>query len=175
MLALVPRKQSIKGKINMPNNAGTVDATPTKRQVSLSFIDVNGQLRTDTYLIPTATTDAELNALAAAIGAKTNASLYAIGYTNWFQTGVPSKANATDAVDDSVKDNIVLLFGDIAGNSQDWFLPAPIEATLVTGTVNPDPTELADIVTAVDALSGAMQVKSYRYTERRMKNRSVKA
>lgn len=159
----------------MPNDAGIVDATPTKRQVTLSFIDVNGQLRSDTYIIPAATTDAELNALAAAIGAASNASLYAISYTNTFQVGNPSVANATDAVDDSVKDNIVLLYGDIGGNSQDFFVPAPIESLLVAGTLNPDPTALAAVVAALDAVTGAMEVKSYRYSERRKKNRAVRA
>jgi len=159
----------------MPDNSGTVDATPTKKQLTFAYIDVNGQLRSDTYLIPNATTDAEINALKAAIGAKTNASLYSVGITNWFQVDNPSVTDAVDAVDDSVKDNIVILFGNVAGGAQDWFLPAPIESTLVENTVNPNPAELAAIVAAITPMSGGMTVKSYRYTERRKKNRSVRA
>jgi len=161
----------------MPFDAGIIDASPDRVIISLSYIDTNGQVRTDSYDVPVATTDAELNAFSQAMGAATNASLWSVQKTTIFAPSPPSKANATDAVDDSVKDNIVLLYKNNANLAVDVFIPAPLEAELVAGTVNPDPTNalIIAVIAAANAIWDAYAVVSYRYTERRKKNRAIKA
>jgi len=161
----------------MPNNAGAVDATPTRRIVHLSYVDSEGKPRTDSYDIPNATTDAQLNALAAAVGAVTNASLWNIGVTNWFATGVGQKSDADDLTNDSVMDNVVLLMKDAANDSFDFFVPANLEtATMVAGTENPDlenPLMLA-LETALEAIWAGHALYSARFTERRKKNKATR-
>lgn len=161
----------------MPNDAGVVDATPTRKIIHLQYIDSEGKPRTDSYDIPVTTTDGMMNAVAAAVGATTNASLWNIGYTNWFTTGVPSKANADDLTNDSVYDNVVILLKDPTNDAIDFFIPANLEtATMVDGTENPDPTNplLAAVITAIEALWTAHTAVSVRFTERSNKNRAVK-
>ena len=161
----------------MPNNAGAVDATPTRKVIHLQFIDSDGKNRTDSYDIPSDATDAEMNALAAAMGAVTNASLWNIGYTNWFNTGQPQKSDADDLTNDSVFDNIVILFKNAAGGSFDYYIPANLESvTMVDGTENPDPTtdEMLALIAAVEAIHGGYTAFSIRFTERKNVNRSVK-
>lgn len=161
----------------MPNNAGAVDATPTRKVLHLQYIDSEGKPRTDSYNFPADATDAELNALAAAVGATTNASLWNIGYTNWYSTGVAQKSDADDLTNDSVYDNVVFLMKNAAGDSFDFFIPANLETvTMVPGTENPDPTttEMLALIAAVEAIWGGYTAYSVRFTERTNKNRAVK-
>lgn len=178
MLGLARNTASLNKGTVMPNDAGTVDTTPTRRIVHLSFIDSEGKLRTDSYDIPGTTPDAEINALAAAIGAVTNASLWQIGYTNWFATSTPSKANADDLTNDSVFDNVVILLKDPAlADGLDFFIPANLETvTMVAGTENPDPatTEMLALLAAIEAIWSSYAPVSIRFSERKNKNRSVK-
>jgi len=159
----------------MPNNAGAVDATPTRRIVHLSYVDSDGKPRTDSYDIPIATTDAALNALTAAAGGVTNASLWAIGVTNWFTTGVALKTDAVDEPNDSVMDNVVLLMKNAAGLSFDFFIPANDEGvTMVDGTedVNLTSTDIGDLITALVGIWSGYEAYSARFSERSKKNRS---
>jgi len=161
----------------MPNNAGVVDATPTRRVMHLRYRDSDGKDRTDSYDIPNATADADFNALAAAVGAVTNASMWAIGYTNWFDTGAPQTADALDAVNDSNKDNIVILLKNGMVTGFDFFIPANDEAkTMQPGTENPNPTttEFADLLDAINTIWPGYTPASYRFTERKQKNRAIK-
>lgn len=162
----------------MPNDAGAVDATPTRRIIHLQYIDSEGKPRTDSYDVPIAdVTDAEINALVAAVGATTNASLWNVGYTNWFATGVPQKSNADDLTNDSVFDNLVFLMKNVSNDAFDFFVPANLETvTMVPGTENPDPntTEMLALIAAVEALWSGYNAVSVRFTERSNKNRAVK-
>jgi len=162
----------------MPNNSGAVDITPTRRVLHLQYIDSDEGVRTDSYDIPVATTDAALNALTAALGLTTNASLWNVGYTNWFATGQPQTTDADDLTNDSIKDNVVMLFKNATNLAFDFFIPANLEpATMIAGTENVDKTNplIADVVTAVEAIWGGYAVVSYRFTQRRKKNRSTRA
>lgn len=161
----------------MPNNAGTVDATPTRKIIHLQYIDSEGKLRTDSYDAPNDVTDAELNALTAAMGNVTNASLWNIGYTNWFATGVPQKSDADDLTNDSVKDNVVILFKNSSNLAFDFYIPANLETTtMIAGTENPnvESTEMVALVDAIQAIWGGYAPVSARFTERRQTNRSTK-
>jgi len=161
----------------MPNNAGAVDATPTRKILHLQFIDSEGKPRTDSYDVPNDVTDAEMNALTLALGATTNASLWNVGYTNWFSTGVPLKADADDLTNDSVYDNIVFLLKNATNDSFDFFIPANLETvTMIAGTENPDPTttEMLALIAAIEAIWGGYSAFSVRFSERKNVNRAVK-
>lgn len=161
----------------MPFDGGVIDSTPTRRIIHLSFIDSEGKERTDSYDIPdsASATDADLNAFASGIGGLSNASLYAVGVTNWYQPSVASKANALDATNDSVRDNVVILFKDAANDSFDLYIPANVEAeTMVDGTENPDPAKLAGLLTLAAAVWASFEAVSVRFTERKQKNRATK-
>lgn len=158
----------------MPFNAGIVDTSPVRRVLHFQFIDSEGKPRTDSYDIPNAATDAEINAFATETGERSNASLWNVGYTNWFYIAQPSKGDADDETNDSVMDNVVGLLKPLVGDGQDVYIPANNEAaTMVAGTENPDPTLLADWITAANALFGGEMV-SVRFSERSLKNKAVK-
>lgn len=158
----------------MPFDGGIIDATPVRRVLHLQFIDSEGKVRTDSYDVVGAATDAELNTFAAETGERSNASLWNVGVTNWFYLAQPSKANAVDETNDSVYDNIVMLIKPLVGDGQDVFIPAPNEAaTMVADTENPSELLLADWITAANAVIDGSAV-SVRFSERRKKNRAVK-
>lgn len=162
----------------MSNEAGVVDATPSRKVIHLAYVDSEGKPRTDSYDVPNDVTDAELNALTAAQGDATNASLWAIGVTNWYNTGVGQKSDAQDLTNDSVKDNVVILMKNAAGLSFDYFIPANLEtATMVAGTENVDPTtdEMVALLAAIAGIWGGYAPYSYRMSERKKKNRSIRA
>jgi len=162
----------------MPSTAGAIDATPTRRLIHLSYIDINEQLNTDSYEILASATDTLLNAFVAAMGAATNANLWRVAVTNEFAPTIGLKADAVDAVDDSVKDNIVMLWKATSGSQAfDLFVPAPIESMLVSGTLNPNVTgtEFAALIAAADAVFTNYNRKSYRYSEHRSKNKATRA
>lgn len=162
----------------MPFDGGAVDATPTRRVAHFSYIDTEGKPRTDSYDVPVATTDAALNAFAAALGAISNASLWQVGYTNWFAAGTPSKANAQELTNDSVKDNLVILIKDFTNpNGIDIFVPANNEgASMVAGTENPDVTtaEMIALLAAIEGIWASYAPVSVRFSERKNKNRATK-
>lgn len=161
----------------MPNQAGVVDATPTRKVLHLQYIDSEGKVRTDSYDFPDGTTDAELNALTAAVGDVTNASLFAIGYTNWYATGVAQKSDAVDSTNDSVMDNVVILMKNSTNQSFDFFIPANNEATTMvedTENVNTTSTEMSALMAALEAIFGGYVAYAARFTERRKKNRSTR-
>jgi hypothetical protein len=162
----------------MPSTAGVIDSTPTRRLIHLSYIDVNEQVNTDSYEILASATDAQLNTFVAKMGAASNANLWRVAVTNEFAPTIGLKADAVDAVDDSVKDNIVILYKATTGSQAfDLYVPAPVEAMLVAGTLNPNPTatEFSELIAAADAVFSSYNRKSYRYSEHRKKNKVTRA
>lgn len=161
----------------MPSTAGVVDTTPTRKILHLQYIDSEGKPRTDSYDLPNDVTDAEMNALTAAMGAVTNANLWNIGYTNWYASGVGLKADADDLTNDSVFDNVVILMKNAANLSFDFYIPANLETTtMVEDTENPDPntTEMGALFAALQAIWGGYSPFSVRFTERKHINKAVK-
>lgn len=161
----------------MPRTVPTVDGTGNFRQVTIKTIDANNGKRSDTFMVDAAATDAEIEALIAAQAAVSNANIYQVKVSMVYNS-VPNPGDATEAPLLSVWDNIVLLMKDSANNSQDWFIPAPIDAALVAGTKNPNPANalLQAYRDAVDAvMASAYEPVSYRFTERSKKNPSQPA
>jgi len=161
----------------MPRTAPTVDGSGNYREVTLKYVDANNGKRSDTYKVASDATDAEIEAIVAAVAVASNANLYQAKVSMVYNS-VANPGDATEAPILDVSSNVVLLFKDSAGNARDWFIPSPIDALLVPGTKNVDPanTDLQDVRDAIDAaIETAFQPVSYRYTARRDKNPATPA
>lgn len=155
--------------------ASTVDGTGEFREVSLRWIDAVGDIRSDATIIAAAASDAEIEAVAAAMQAATNASLYAIRVTDVYE-GAKSKANADSAVRESLQDNIVFHAKDAGRVDRRSFLPAPLAAVFVANTETPDESDglIVTLMAAWETLwAGTFAGVSLRFTERREINEKV--
>jgi len=162
----------------MPRTAPAVTGAATAAIVSFRFIDANQTL--SSYSLRTTValaTGALVEAVAAALAAASNSSLYGVHIASVWET-VPNPVNAVDESRPSVYDNIVELFKDPAtGASQDAFIPAPIDGVFETGTqnVNIGATEYIDFSNAVNALLPSAYVPvSARFSERRKTYKRVR-
>lgn len=156
--------------------APAVDGTPTYYTVRLRWIDAKQDIRSDSYRIEIST-DALVEAFAAAMSTASNASLYEVDVSANY-VGARLASNATDAVHVAVGDNIVMQMKEPSGRAVDLFLPAA-EGTLFNpvASESPDPTatDLSDITAAFNALKTLVYTAiQYRFTERRDKNPAVK-
>lgn len=166
----------------MPRTAPTYDNTgsaPTFVRVSFRFIDATGDLRSVTLQVdPTDATDAKIEAMAAALGAASNANLYEIQKTDvWAAVASVGSATAGTGRSESVFDNIVIQLKSVANRSERSYIPAPIEAAFNTASDQPDGanTQLANVVLASEnlLLAGGFASVGARYTERREINEQV--
>lgn len=158
----------------MPRTAPTVDATPNYILLSIRYIDADGEKRADSFQIDGDSTVTEIDAYIEALGDMTNANLYEVRLQHVF-AALPSAAAATEALRESVHDNLVILMKNNSNQSQDAFIPAPLETLLVDGTSNPDPSDAlwTPYFAALAAIRGFFTPISIRFTERREKNPSV--
>lgn len=157
--------------------APTVDGSITGQRVSFRLIDSRGDRRSVSARSLTAVTDADVEALAVALQAATNASLYSVTITDLYE-GLALGSNAVEAVVESVYDNVSINFKDVPGDRQQtMFIPAPLGDYILDGDV----VDTADTVyTAVrDAfdtvLGGNYDAVTVTFTERRDKNDKVPA
>lgn len=163
----------------MPRTAPAVDGTPDFARVSMTFTDYTGDQRSVSLLIPAATTDANIEAMADAIGDVTHANLWRVEKTFVYE-GDSSKSNAQDDGRSSVYDNVVILFRNATTRqTQDAFIPAPYESLFIADTDNPDtdPASVLSVLTGViEVVIGAAAYNpiSARFTERREINQRQK-
>lgn len=160
----------------MPRTVSTVDGTPDARSLSVSLIDVSGDIRTVSGRIAVGALAADIETFVAALAAATNASIYKVS-DQMIYIGAESPTNALEAAKSaSVFDNVVALFTDVAADrSENVFIPAPIGDLFLGETDNVDPTETAAVTTAWAAIDfGSPTLKSLRYTERREINTRTK-
>lgn len=157
-------------------SAPTVNGTFNAKRVTLRWIDNSGEKRADTILVEALTTDAEIEAYAAAAQAISNASLYEVSVRNQY-VSTPTKTLAADEVYEDVTSNLVIQFKDgVTDTSQRGYIPSADEAVMVAGTETPDPANPA--ITAYVAAVGAMLPPAYaavgiRFTQRRDMNEQV--
>jgi len=155
--------------------AGTVDGTGSFKELSVRWIDSVGDIRSDATIIDAAASDAEIEAVAAALVPTSNASLYAIRVTEVYE-GAKSKANALSAVRESLQDNIVFHAKDAGRVDRRAFFPAPVAGVFVADTETPDEGD-ALIITLMAAWetvwAGTFAGVSLRFTERREINEKV--
>lgn len=154
--------------------APTVNGTPPYQNVSFQFIDSTEDIRSVSIQLPPDATAAQIEAIAVALQAKSNASLFNIEVKAAY-TSAPDVGNALAAVHISVYDNVVVLFKDQVNHSQDIFVLAPITSLQPTDSDTPDGTQLTALILAVttaleEGTSDDWQAISARFTERREKN-----
>lgn len=152
-------------------NAPDATGAATSKLVSFHWIDVSGDVRTDSYRVPVAATAAQIEAMADALQPGSHASLYGITVASeWMAIGDASNAEGGDK-SQSVKDQLFFL----AKNSnplimpQRAYFPAPIAGLFVADSDSLDPTaaETVALLTAFLALIGAgYSIVHGRYTER---------
>jgi len=160
----------------MARTAPAVNGTPTYKTLSMRWIDASGDLRSDSVQLPTATTDAQIEAIADTFSDISNASLYAVHVASVYNS-VADKDDAVDAPKDSVYDNLAVLSKTSTNVTARFFIPAPESGLFVPGTDQIDPTD-ADLAAALAAILAPLGVSydivSIRYTERREINEAVK-
>lgn len=154
-------------------SAPAIDGTPQKKVLSLRMIDSDGTKRALDYDCELAVTNLQLNSVMSSLQACTNASIYEAVVSEVYTSNALS-TNASNAVQQSVRQNIVILFkDDVTFDTQEVYIPAPLSAIFTTGTkninvANAQYTAYRDFVdSALGADYGAVSV---RYTERRQIN-----
>lgn len=161
----------------MPRTAPVIDlGTPTSLILSVSFIDYTGDVRTDSYRFPAATTDTEIDAIVAALGQASDANLWRASVAREFAADEDSQI-ATNTGRGSVSQNIPMRFKNPAGDGKTFFLPAPLEAIFVPTTDEVDPANalLAAVLAAfLAAVPAGFTARSVRFTGRQEKNKAIK-
>lgn len=154
--------------------APTVDGTPNYQTVSFTWYDYTGDQRTDTYPIDTTATSAEIEALAVALQAASNGTLWKIQVSQNYNS-VGSKTNAIEEVWENVKDNVTILYKNAQNNGDDFFIPSPINAMFVEGTENIDPANavFGAVLTAIDAIKTSYSAVSARLSHRKQIGKRV--
>jgi len=153
--------------------APAINGTPTYKQLSLRMIDSDGTKRALDYQFPDTVTNLEMNSVMTSLQACMNASIYEAWVSDVYFSNAVS-TNALNAVQQSVRQNIVILFrDDVLLKSQEVYIPSPISSLFVTGTKNVDVTNVTyeayrDFVDT--ALATDYAPVSVRYTERRQIN-----
>lgn len=161
----------------MPRLVPVIDlGTPQRWEVSMRYIDATGDLRADSHIFDAAPTDANIDALVAALGIQSNASLYECKITRVF-AAVPDSSDAISAPKESASQNLVFLAKNPAGDTRNIYLPAPIASSfiLTTDEIDPASTGIINILAAwVNLLPVGFAVTSARFSGRREKNKAVK-
>jgi len=160
----------------MARTAPTVDGVPNERAVSFSFIDASGDERSVRIVNDVAATNAEIEALAAALAAATNASLWRVKSEQLY-IGAKQASDATNQTYPSNYDNVVINLKLSTLVTQQGYIPAPQGVMIPAGDVvdvsNALYTAVRDAYLTVVGSGYAAQ--SVRFTERREKNESTPA
>jgi hypothetical protein len=147
-----------------------------RRIVTFRFIDSSGDLFSQSFDVALAATAANLEALADAFQAATQASLFSIQDTVE-RNGQASVANADTGSRDSVKNGInTLLKIPTTGESfaPRLIAPQPVVMVGTTDTPNVLADEFVDWVDALELLFPAYDFVSAQFTERRERRNNEK-
>lgn len=121
--------------------APAITGAVTSKMLSMSWVDTNDKEYTNAFLVDLAVTDAQMEAVVATAQLASNASCWK-AVTEIQYVGAKSKANATDAVSQSVADKIRYSMKNLANKAYNKsYIPAPINA-LVTATGLVDTTNV---------------------------------
>lgn len=160
----------------MPRTAPTINGTPLYKVLSISWIDSTGDKRTDSYQFPAAVTDAALEALVAAAAADSNANIYSVRVGDVYAS-LPDTGDALNEVRPSLFSNIVFLAKTPLNQSDNFYIPAPLDDNFVpttddilSGALG---ATMAAWLAALNTGGGTFEIISGRYTERREVNKSV--
>lgn len=163
----------------MARSVPAIDGTPDFTRVSMTFTDFTGDQRSVSALGGPAVSAAQIEAAVDAMAEYSNAVLWRVEVTGVYE-GSSSKTQASDETYPSVYDNVVVLFRNgTTRQTQNMFVPAPVQLLFVPGTDNPnvDPTSDLSVLTALwEAMIGSASYNaiSARFTERREINQAQK-
>ena len=149
--------------------APAVNGTAQYKSASFSLVDASGDIRSVTLRVPAAATNAQIEAVGAALQAATSASVWKIEVQDTYE-GSLATSNAEAEFDGSVFDNISIGFRDIGtGATQTAYIPAPVPALVGEGDdVDIEAALFTAYRDAVDTALAANYTPRYtRFTERR--------
>lgn len=162
----------------MPGTRTSSDVTAAAiaKRVSASWVDASGDGWSESYLVPVAATNAQIEALLDALQAASNSSLYGTEIASIYD-GEKDPQNALIEQDKSV--SVFDRLAQTYKNSNPMFankrvsIPAPIQglfvsdgATTTLDDIDPTSAELVAVVTAALAMFGAGWSAAWaRYTE----------
>lgn len=155
--------------------ASTVNGTPDFVRSSFRFIDAVGDVKSFSLIMDAAVTDAQIEAVAAAMQAGSNASLYNVEVTQVYD-GTRAKSNAVNDDWISVDAHIVYHVKASPTSSQRAYMPAPVAANFVTDTEQPDTAaalQTAWYAAVLAAVGAAYDGVSVRFVETRDINEAV--
>lgn len=145
----------------------TINGTPTFRKLSITMYDYTGDQRTESYMIDSDASDAEIEAIVDALQTITNGTIWRVEVGDVYNS-VGDSSNADEVVWENIKTNVVLLAKTATNVSQDWYVPAPNNDLFIEGTEEIDPTntDLAAYMTAILAVRTGYSFVSGRFTHR---------
>ena len=148
--------------------APTVDGCPTFKKLSITLYDYTGEQRTDSYKIDADSTAVEIEAFVDALQAVTNGTIWRVVVGEVYNS-VGDPSNALEDVWEESTANLVLLAKDTNDNSENFFIPAPINAMFNEGTEDIDPTDVAlgAVLSAILPMKAGFSFVSARFTSRR--------
>jgi len=152
-----------------------VTGTPDYKTLSIKYIDSRGDKRSTSLRLVSGFLPASVDALIAALGAATNAYIYACSIQEHWQSN-PNATSAIDAVFESLYDNVAINIKDqTSGLQQTVYIPAPVGAIVGDADVVDNNNPLYEAVR--DGYELLMDGIAYtvRFTERREKNDSISA
>jgi hypothetical protein len=132
----------------------------TYKVVSFRWADYTGEKRTDSYRVDAAAVAGEIEALAVALQAGSNATLYEIQVAEHYVSVPIPSLNADEAVWENAASNVVIQYKHPTLESIRCFVPSPDNAMFVEGTENVDPANAEFL--AIRLAFGVLQDIEYR-------------
>lgn len=149
-------------------------AAASYKIATLSFIDADTDLVSNSLIVPEATLGTVLETYAAETQERSNASLYSVQVTSVW-AGARNSSNALAAVYNNVQDNVRYSVKASPTDRQQAYIPAVLDSQLIAGTETPDSTALADWYAAVLAAVGASYSGlNVAFVEHKDRNQSIK-
>jgi hypothetical protein len=148
--------------------AGTVDGTANKFTATLHLIDASGDASAVSIVSATALSNVDIEALAAAYQACTQASIWKISVSSEY-AGAKETNNAESNARSSVKDGINMLFRASDGFSAETIRVVAPDPSTMSGDDDiplPGASPLTGLTTAGNTITGGT-FESAQYTERR--------
>lgn len=148
----------------------------TQLDASLALIDASGDLWSEVLQLPVAATQAQIDVIASAYAAASNASLYGI-FVNRGWVGDADPDNAVAAYRGQVESGINLLYNNVTTRvSYGQRLVAPIAAVMEGNLDIPllTATELTDLIVATLAAKAGFALTTAQYTGRRERKNNTR-
>lgn len=161
----------------MPYDAPDVSvAAASYRMLVMRFIDISGDKIAHSLQVAPTVTLAQAQALGAAVGAASNASLYEVRIEDVWAS-VPAATNAIDATkSNSVFDHIIAQYKNAVNQGTRVYVPAPVDAAFQADTDSVDPADalITALKSAIDAVISTYTAIGYRYNETSEVNSQVR-